>query len=481
MSDFKEYEEYDGLGLAELVKRREVSADDLLDSAIERTEARNGALGAVVIRMYEIAREAIANGIQPGPFEGVPFLLKDLHLSWPGVPLSNGSKLFQDYVPDVESELVARYRKAGLVVFGKTHSPEYGLTTSTESQLFGQTHNPWNLGHTSGGSSGGASAAVAGGLLPLANASDGGGSIRIPASCCGLFGMKPTRGRTPLGPSSGEGWSGLSAVHAVSRSVRDSAALLDATSGGDLGAPYAAQPPLRPFHDEVATSPGKLRIAVQTQAWNGFDPDPDCLAALDDAKRLCQELGHEVEEAPFEVDPARLAPATLTILSASTLAMMEERAEKLGRPLSEDDVEPGTWALSALARQRSATHYVNALKTIHAVGRELAGHLESYDAILSPTMAAPPVPLGVLSLSNPNREEQGPALLRSVGYTQLANAAGNPAMSVPLFWSDSGLPIGVQFMGRMNDEATLFRLAGQLETARPWFDRRPDIASLESA
>ena len=469
----KDYERYDALGLAELVKRGETSAEALLEAAISRTETRDGVIGAVVIRMFDEARKTVAAGVPDGPFEGVPFLLKDLHLAWPGVRLTNGSKLFADFVPEVESELVARYRKAGLVVFGKTHSPEYGLTTSSESQIFGRTRNPWSAEHTAGGSSGGASAAVAEGILPLANASDGGGSIRIPASCCGLFGMKPTRGRTPLGPSSGEGWAGMSAVHAVSRSVRDSAALLDATAGPDLGAPYAAQRPTRPFLDEALRAPGKLRIAIQTQAWNEIEPHADCLAALGEAVALCRDLGHAVEEAPFSVDPAILAPATLTILSTNTRVIMEQRAEVLGRPLREEDVEPGTWALASLSQKRSATDYVMAVQTIHATGRALARHLESYDAILSPTMATPPHPLGLLSLSNPDRAAQGVAILQTVGYTQLANVTGHPAMSVPLFWSDLGLPIGVQFMGRMNEEGLLFQLAGQLEAARPWFERRP--------
>ncbi len=470
-----DYEDYDALGLAGLVQSGETTAEALLEEAISRTEKRDGEIGSIVIRMFDEAREAVAAGIPSGPFEGVPFLLKDLHLAWPGVRLTNGSKLFSDFVPEVESELVARYRRAGLVIFGKTHSPEYGLTTSSESRLFGQTKNPWNLGHTAGGSSGGASAAVAAGILPMANASDGGGSIRIPATCCGLFGMKPTRGRTPLGPSSGEGWAGMSAVHAVSRSVRDSAALLDATAGPDLGAPYAAQPPAGAFLDQVSRAPGKLRIAVQVNAWNGFEPHADCLAALRDAEALCRELGHQVEEAPFAVDASVLAPATLTILSANIRAMMEERAQVLGRDLREDDVEPGTWALSELSHGRGATDYVNAVRTIHSIGRDLARHLEPYDMILSPTMATPPHPLGLLSLSNPDREAQGIAVLQSVGYTQLANVSGHPAMSVPLFWNEQGLPVGVQFLGRMNDEGGLYQLAGQLEEARPWFGRRANL------
>lgn len=469
----EDYEECDALALAERVKRGEISTEALLEVAIERAGSRDEEIGSIVIPMFDEARKAVAAGLPKGPFEGVPFLLKDLHLAWPGVILSNGSRLFAEYVPAIESELVARYRRAGLVVFGKTHSSEFGLTTTSETRLYGQTKNPWNLERTSGGSSGGASAAVAAGIVPLANASDGGGSIRIPASCCGLFGLKPTRGRTPMGPISGEGWAGMSAVHAVSRSVRDSAALLDATAGPDRGAPYAAQPPERPFLEEVSREPGRLRIAIQTRAFNGIDPHPDCLAALKDAEMLCRDLGHDLEEVPFEVDPDVLAPATLTILSANTRAMMEARARELGRPLREDDVEPGTWALARICEKRSAVDYVAAVQTIHATGRALANHLVSYDLVLSPTMAVPPHPLGLLSLSNPDRQAQGIAVLQTVGYTQMANITGHPAMSVPLYWSADDLPIGVQFMGRMNEEGLLFRLAGQLEAARPWFSRRP--------
>lgn len=472
----KNYEDFDGLGLAELVRQGDVPAEALLEAAIGRVEARDATLGAIVIRMFEEARHAIAEGLPEGPFQGVPFLLKDLHLAWPGVRLTNGSRLFAEYVPDVESELVARYRRAGLVVFGKSHSPEYGITTTSETALFGRTCNPWSVDHTSGGSSGGASAAVAGGYLPMANASDGGGSIRIPAACCGLFGLKPTRGRTPFGPTSGESWSGMGCMHAVTRSVRDSAALLDATSGPDLGAPYAAPAPARPFLEEVGAAPGSLRIAVQRRAWNGLEPDADCLAALDDAVSLARDLGHVVEEAPFEPDPTTLGLATLTIICANTRATMLERAAALGRPLAEDDVEPGTWQMTGFAEQRDSMDYVQATRTIHAVGRALACHMERYDVVLSPTMATAPKPLGELSLSNPDTGARARAVLETVGFTQLANAAGVPAMSVPLWWNAEGLPVGVQFMGRANDEATLFRLAGQLEEARPWFLRRPELA-----
>ena len=470
------FEDFDGLGLAELVANGDATPDGLLDAALARIEARDGRYNAIVGRFEDAARRAIEAGLPEGPFRGVPFLLKDLALAIPGAPLTNGCRLFEKYVPTLESELVSRYRRAGLVLFGRTHSPEFGLTTSTESRLFGQTANPWKTTHTSGGSSGGASAAVAAGYGPLANASDGGGSIRIPASCCGLFGMKPTRGRTPMGPQAGEGWAGMSTVHAVSRSVRDSAALLDATAGGDPGAPYAAQPPARPWLDEVSEAPGKLRIAVQRIAFNGLAPHDDCLAGLEEAIALCRALGHEVDEAPFGGVPDGLALAGVTVISANTRATLEARAGELGRPLDEDDVEPATWAMVQLAENRSAADYVAATRMLHATGRALAEHMTRYDVILSPTMAAPPQPLGVLSLSNPDRGEQTRALLQTTGYTQLGNITGNPAMSVPLHWNSDGLPIGIQFMGRIDDEAMLYRLAGQLEREQPWWGRRADLA-----
>jgi Asp-tRNA(Asn)/Glu-tRNA(Gln) amidotransferase A subunit family amidase len=469
-----DYESYDGLGLAALVKKRATSASELLETAIARCEQRNPALNAVVIPMLEQARAAAKADVPKGPFEGVPFLLKDLHLNVPGVRTTNGSSMFVDNVPANESELVARYRRAGLVVFGKSASPEFGLTCTTESRVFGQTKNPWNLEHTSGGSSGGASTAVAGGIVPLANASDGGGSIRIPASCCGLFGLKPTRGRTPLGPDAGEGWGGMSCVHAVSRSVRDSAALLDATAGPDLGAPYAAQPPQRPWLAEVGANPGRLRIAVNTESWNGAATHPDCVAAAEDAAKLCESLGHHVERArfaPSSIEELRIA--ALTAISANVRWAIEDRAKKLGREAKPDDVEPGTWAVAELSKGLRAVDYAGAVKVLHRTGRELARFLTSYDAILSPTMGTPPPKLGVLSLSAPDMKEQVRVLMEATGYTQLANTSGAPAMSVPLFWNAAGLPIGVQFVGRHDDEATLFRLAAQLEQARPWFARKP--------
>lgn len=469
----KEYERYDGLGLAELVARGEVEAEELLDAALARMSQRDPTLNAVVIPMADEARAAVEKGLPDGPFQGVPFLVKDLYTHVKGVRTTNGCRLFRDFVPDHDAEMTVRYRRAGLVLFGKSHSPEFGITTSTESRLFGKTRNPWNPERSAGGSSGGAAAAVAAGYLPAANASDGGGSIRIPASCCGLVGLKPTRGRTPMGPDVGEGWSGMSQVHAVTRSVRDCAALLDATQGPDVGAPYVAPEPPRPFLDEVGASPGRLRIALQTRTWNGAPVHPDCTAAAADAARLLESLGHHVEEAPFELDPEVFRRSTITIIATNLLSVLEERAAQLGRSLQQDDVEPGTWALASLGRGLRGADYAAALRGIHAVGRQLGRFLSDYDLLLSPTLATPPLPLGALALDREELQAQIEDLNKTVGFTQLANAAGTPAISLPLFWNDAGMPIGVQLCAAHGDEATLLRVAAQCEQARPWFARRP--------
>jgi Asp-tRNA(Asn)/Glu-tRNA(Gln) amidotransferase A subunit family amidase len=481
-SPFPDYESYDALGLAELVHRGDVSAEELLEAALLRVEQRNPALNALVLPMEKQAREAIAAGLPEGPLRGVPYLLKDLHLLYSGVRTTSGSRLFKDRVADHDSELVARYKRAGLVIFGKTASPEFGLSTSTESTLFGRTANPWNPEHSSGGSSGGASAAVASGMVPAANASDGGGSIRIPASCCGLFGLKPTRARTPSGPDAGEGWSGMSCMHAVTRTVRDSAALLDASHGADVGAPYWAPPPERPFRDEVGAAPGRLRIAMHPQPFNAAPVHADCLEALDDAARLLERLGHDIEEAQLPIDVEEMGRATGTIISAQLRALVTDRTAELGRELEADDLETITRVMFESVAGRSAEDYARAIKVIHGLGRQVEGLLQDFDLILSPTMATPPLPLGLLSLSNPDLADYGRRLVGTVGYTQLFNASGHPAMSVPLFWNAAGLPIGIQLAARFGDEATLLRVAAQLEAERPWFDRRaPGLDSLQAS
>ena len=469
----EEFASFDGLGLAELVRGRHVSPSELLDAAVSQVEARNPELNAVVTKLYDHARFAIAAGLPDGPFTGVPYLLKDLGAHVSGAVTSFGTTLFKDFVVDHDSEITARLRRAGLVIFGKTNTPEMGLAASTEPRLFGPTRNPWKPSHSSGGSSGGSAAAVAAGMVPMAHATDGGGSIRIPASCCGLFGLKPTRARNPMGPDAGEGWGGASVGHAVTRTVRDSAALLDATSGPDIGDPYWAPPPARPFLEEVGRDPGRLRIAITTRPWNGQPVDAECAEAAVAAARLCERLGHHVDEATPDVDARALGDATLVIISANIRATLEARAAALGRELKPGDVERLTWARAVDGHTARAADYARSIGVVHRIGRVVVRFFTRYDILLSPTMCQPPFPLGVLDLMTDDVERYTKAILGSIGFTSLFNSSGNPAMSVPLAWSRSGLPIGVQFAAPFGDEAMLFRLGAQLERAQPWSERRP--------
>jgi len=469
----EEFNAHDGLGLAELVRRRQVSAGELLDAAIACVDTRNAELNAVVSRLDDQARAAIAAGLPEGPFTGVPYLLKDLGAHYAGAVTSFGSALFKDFIVDHDSEITARFKRAGLVIFGKTNTPEMGLASSTEPRFFGPTRNPWDLAHSAGGSSGGSAAAVAVGMAPMAHATDGGGSIRIPASCCGLYGLKPTRARNPLGPDAGEGWGGASVGHAVTRTVRDSAALLDATSGPDVGDPYWAPPPARPFLEEVGRDPGQLRIAVTTRPWNGQPVDPECAEAALAAARLCEQLGHHVEEATPDVDARALGEATLVIISANVRAALEARAAALGRELAEADVERITWLRAEHGRTARAADYARSIGVVHRTGRVVARFFTRYNILLSPTMCRPPYPLGVIDMMTDDVDAYNRAVLGTVGFTSLFNSAGNPAMSVPLGWSRAGLPIGVQFAAPFGDEATLFRLGAQLESAQPWAHHRP--------
>jgi Asp-tRNA(Asn)/Glu-tRNA(Gln) amidotransferase A subunit family amidase len=470
---FADYERYDGLGLAGLVRGGEVKAEEMLEAAIERVDALNPALNAVVTRLYDQARAALAAGLPAGPFTGVPYALKDLGALYTGAVTSYGSRLFAGAVADHDSEYTVRLKRAGLVILAKTNTPEMGLAPSTEPRLFGPTRNPWNRAHSAGGSSGGSAAAVAGGMLPMAHATDGGGSIRIPASCCGLFGLKPTRARNPMGPDAGEGWGGASVGHAVTRSVRDSAALLDVTAGPDVGDPYWAPPPAGPFLDEVGRPPGRLRIALATASWNGAPVDPECAAAATDAARLCESLGHHVEEARPDYNHEALGQATRIIIGANVRAALDVGAKARGRAVEAGDVERVTWEFAALGASHTAADYARSIGVVHRTGRAVARFFTRHDIVLSPTMCRPPFPLGVLDMSSADADAYLAAVLASIGFTSLFNSSGNPAMSVPLAWSRSGLPIGIQFAAPFGGEALLFRLAGELEAARPWAARRP--------
>ncbi len=476
MSISSELSGIDGMGMAELVRNKEVTPAELVEVVIERIERVNPHLNAIVTKMYEEARRSASSELPEGPFTGVPFLLKDLQAAYQGVKMTAGSRYLRDFVPNLDSELVRRYKKAGLIVVGKTNTPEFGIMPTTEPELFGATRNPWDISRSTGGSSGGSAAAVASGIVPVAHANDGGGSIRIPASCCGVFGLKPTRGRNPLGPHFGDVFGGLVAEHVVSRSVRDSAAMLDATSGPDLGDPYFAPAPARPFIREVGADPGKLRIAWTTKALTGVLVHQDCVAAVEETVKLCSELGHELIEDTPQLDGNMLTQAFMCLWSAGNAWLIDSMSYAVGRGPEPDELEPLTSALVEMGRQQSAPAYLMSVQILQTYGRRMAHFMQKYDVLLTPTLAEPPLPLGTLdsTAENPMAGMRRSALF--VPFTPICNGTGQPAMSVPLYWNGEGLPIGSHFIGRFGDEATLFRLAAQLETARPWAGKYPPVS-----
>jgi amidase len=497
MARFPEYARYDGLGLAELIRRQEVSAAEVCEAAIERIEQVNPAINAVVRPMFDIGRSRLAEPLGDGPFAGVPFLLKDLLSAYAGVPMTCGSRVLKNYIPSHDSELVRRYKRSGVVILGKTNTPEFGLVAFTEPELFGPTRNPWNTGRTPGGSSGGSAAAVAAGMVPIAGGGDGGGSIRIPASYCGLFGLKPSRGRVPTGPDFSELWQGAVQEHVLTRSVRDSAAMLDAIQGADCGAPYVIAPPARLYIEEVGRDPGRLRIAFSTAGLIECPLHPECEKALLQTAILLERLGHTVEEAAPDLDGRELAQSYLRMNLGEIAADIDEIGRAFGRAVTRKDVEAATWTLGVMGHFESAFAMAAARRAWGRAGRAMGRFHERYDLFLTPTVAQPPAGIGALKPSaleaaalkavNALRLER---LLHKSGlieklamenfartpFTQLANLTGQPAMSVPLHWSADGLPLGVQFIAPIGDEATLFRLAAQLESEKPWFDRRPPEA-----
>jgi Asp-tRNA(Asn)/Glu-tRNA(Gln) amidotransferase A subunit family amidase len=468
---------HDAVGLAALVRQRKASPAELLDAAIARAEALNPRFNFLARTRYEAARAEIAAGLPDGPFTGVPWLIKDLQTHIEGEPTDGGSRLYEGQIAQVTSEIVRRHRRAGLVIFGRTTTPEFGLTGTTESTLKGATRNPWNPGRIAGGSSGGAAAAVAAGVVPAAHATDGGGSIRIPAACCGLFGLKPSRGRMPMGPLRTEGWGGLSTPHAITRSVRDSAALLDATHGLEPGSRYGAPAPDGSFASQVGRNPGKLRIALMTKPPAGSPVDPECLAAAMAAARLCESLGHHVEEAAPVLDAAAMGQASFVLIASSVAADVLDRAKALGREPGPDLLEPITLGFVGYGRTTTGMDFARANNMLQAAAVTVAQFMSRYDVILSPTLASPPLPLGQISLSpGVGFGEWGARAARFSPFTQLANLTGQPSMSVPLGQSADGLPVGVMFTGRYGEEALLYRLAGQLERAAPWAARRPKLS-----
>ena len=471
MAAFADYMNYDALGLAELIRTAKVSASDVLESAMDRADAINPTVNAIVSRNDGAARGRVAAGLPTGPLAGVPFLLKDLGAMQDGVKMGNGSRLWRDFIAPTSFTYTDRIEDAGLVVFGRTNTPELGISWTTEPVVNGPTRNPWDLGYSAGGSSGGAAAAVAAGIVPVAHATDGGGSIRIPAANCGLFGLKPTRGRTPMGPLVGEGWAGLATSHVISRSVRDSAALLDVTQGPATGDPYAAPSQKGPYLEEVGRDPGQLRVALHTTPLH-----PENKAAAEDAAKLLADLGHHVEEATPQVDTDVLRDALKVLIAGNLWVGVAARYKALDREPDGRWLEKVTWAWAKHGQERCAADYAAAVGAIHKVGRQLADFYRQYDVMLSTVMRNPPRPLGFLRQNEWDLEQFVTTLIDEMTVTPLANMTGTPAMSVPLAWSgESGLPIGIHVGAAFGREDLLFRLASQLEQAQPWADRRPEI------
>jgi amidase len=466
----------DGTAQAELVRKKAVKPLELVEASIARIERLNPTIKALAVSMLEEARAKAAGAIAKGSFTGVPFLLKDFIAEYAGAPMHEGSRFLQGFIPDRDSELVRRYKRAGLIVLGKTNTPELAIGVTTEPRLFGPTHNPWDTKKSPGGSSGGSAAAVAARMVSMAHGNDAGGSLRIPASCCGVFALKPTRGRNPLGPRYGDLFSGLVVEHGLTRSVRDSAALLDATAGPCAGDPYHAPPSAGPFLQEVSKEPGRLRIAFSHEAPLQTEVHPDCIDAAQDAARLCEELGHTVVEASPPLDWEGLWVAFTTILATGLAWTIRDWRQRLNREPVSDSFEPFILALWERGESIKAPEYLSSIFNIQASTRKMAAFFDEHDIWLTPTLGAPPVDLGTFTFDGGDPFELRRRMTAFSPFTFIGNATGQPAMSVPLFWNADNLPVGTHFLGRFGDEATLFRLAGQLETARPWLKRVPGSA-----
>ena len=493
MVEFSEYRSHDAVGLAQLVEKGEVSAPELLEVALTRADAVDAALNPIARPMREQARERAA-GQLTGPFAGVPFLIKDLGQHYAGLPTAAGSRSLAMLPVPQHAEVVRRWLAAGLVVFGKTTTPEFGAKAVTEPELTGPTRNPWDPTRTPGGSSGGSAAAVAAGVVPAAGASDGGGSIRIPAACCGLFGLKPGRGLVPAGPVAAESMHGASTHGVVSRSVRDTAAMLDVLVGPDPAGPYLAAGPEGRYTDLAAREPGRLRIGFSTASPLGTPVDPEAVAAVQDAAALLESLGHAVEPATTGIDERQLSRDFLTMWFASVARQVQWARATTG--CGPDAFELDTRLMAALGRSTPAPDYIVAHDRWNDHTRGLAAFHQRHDLLLTPTLARPPVRIGELA-APAHVERAGRTLLAlratrvlaltdlvdqlvtqnlgPVPYTQLANITGRPAMSVPLHRTAAGLPLGVQLVGSLGAEGRMLALATQLETARPWFDRYPPV------
>jgi amidase/6-aminohexanoate-cyclic-dimer hydrolase len=473
------YEQYDAVGLAELIQRGEAAPEELLEEALKRVEALNPEVNAVTMVQEKVARRLIEEGLPDGPLKGVPFLLKDLGAEAIDFPSNSGSRLFAGTRYAQDSSIYVRLKAAGLVTFGRTTSPEGGVGPVTEAAVYGgPTRNPWNLDRTPGGSSGGAGAAVAAGIVPAAHGSDGGGSVRIPASSCGLFGFKATRARLPDGPYVGEGWAGMAIDGFLTRSVRDTAALLDATEGPDLGAPYVAPPLKESFIAALGRNPQRLKIAFATTSLTGQPIDPECRIAVEQTARLLEDMGHHVEEALPNADTRGMMQAWTKIVACGTALSVDSALKKRGRPLAEGEVEGIARGAIAYARTLSGADYLEAVGKVHAYGRELAAFFVGYDILLTATLAEPPARIGRFDHRPEDYVDYRMGSGRVFDYspfTAAFNASGQPAASLPLHWTADGLPVGIHLAAAFGADELLMGLCARIEEAAPWFARRPPL------
>ncbi|MEE4210271.1 MAG: amidase family protein [Parvularcula sp.] len=475
MLGIDDYLSRDGMALAELVANGDAQRAEIIDCAQQACEAVNDTLNAIVLPMFDHARDRLgeAGTIPSGPLSGAPIVMKDEYQSVAGVPTSQSARLARGWTRDYDTALVERYHAAGIQIVGKANLPEFGASVTTEPVATGPTNNPWDLSRNTGGSSGGSAASVAAGIVPIAYSTDGAGSIRIPSSCCGTFGLKPTRARTPTGPDGYEYWNGLCLEHAITRSVRDSAALLDATDAFERGAPYPAPPKTRPFLQEVGRDPGSLKIGISVVSPLGNAVDAVCRDAAEDTARLCESLGHRVEWKEPVFDAEAMTDAMKTLLRVHLALGIADLAELMGRQADAEAVESAHWQLAQQGEQISAPAFLAALETLGQVARKAAAFWAECDLWLTPTLARLPLPHGTIYANDPDPEKYIRDYFEFVPFTPLANVTGNPAMSVPLYWSDEGLPVGTHFTADFGAEDVLFRLAAQLENARPWAGKTP--------
>jgi amidase len=476
LMNLTEYARYDGLGLAELIHKKVVTPREVAESALAGVEKINPKINAVIETYADRVEKADALPVSGKVFSGVPFFLKDLGATETGRRQEMGSRLTRGYVADRDAYLTTRFKEAGTLILGRTTTPERGFAATTESILTGATRNPWDLTLIAGGSSGGSAAAVAAGIVPLAHASDGGGSIRIPAACCGVVGLKPSRGRVSCGPDYDERLFGLTQEFVVSRTVRDTAAMLDAVSRPAPGDPYVIVQPRRPFLEEVITPTGTLRIAFTAESWTGVGVNPEIVGCVEQIARMCESMGHDVNTAKPQIDLEPYFSALRVFWGASMCYSCDQLARKMERPVDSHHLEPVTLKVYDDARQFSAADVIRARAALNMTRRKIGAFFEKFDLLLTPTIAQLPVPIGTIDQNQDGPLEkwyQGTSQFNA--FTNLFNATGLPAISLPLCQSAAGLPIGIQFGARFGEEDLLIRVAGAFEEALPWVDRKPPV------